>query len=396
VLERQDIDALLVGALYGELTPADEARLSSHLESHPGDRSALDGLKLARQAIRDSRFFELQLDPPQQVSALLLQEAARRAPKVIIAKDGESWFARFVRSFVAHPAMAAAATLVLVVGVAGTLYMTKGTDQFAEQTSDKRAASHANESKAVVADPTAAGPAAGSAAVAAPAPDNGVPVDLAEGEDRGGKDQLDGKKVAVPAPKTTPTPSAHALRERQEPAKPVAPQKYVEVRPRTPEPTPKDLDNARSAKGDLADGNDAVKTGIGHAGGGASAANTPGTAAGLVPPPAPPPPAMATVDKPAQAKADTKTKEDPSASWARDQHDRMVKLVKAGNCADAAPIAVQIKNRAPDYYSAYVANDRALKQCMAYINEASERDAEKTQKSRPSKRSEAPAADAMH
>src|SRR5262245_30437376 len=110
-MDRQDIDALLIGALYGELTPADEARLAAHLESHPADRGALDDLRNARQAVRESRFFELQLDPPQAVSALLLQEAHRRAPKVS-AKDHDekqSWFFRFTRVFLAHPAMAAAA-----------------------------------------------------------------------------------------------------------------------------------------------------------------------------------------------------------------------------------------------------------------------------------------------
>ena len=54
-----------------------------------------------------------------------------------------------------------------------------------------------------------------------------------------------------------------------------------------------------------------------------------------------------------------------------------------------APLAVQIKNKAPDYYSSYVANDRGLKPCMAYINAAAERDAEKSQKSRPAKRVDA-------
>ena len=47
-MDRQDIDALLIGALYGELTPADEARLAAHLDSHPTDRGALDDLKSAR------------------------------------------------------------------------------------------------------------------------------------------------------------------------------------------------------------------------------------------------------------------------------------------------------------------------------------------------------------
>ena len=127
MVDRQDIDALLIGALYGELTPAEEARLQAHLESHPADRSALDDLKSARTAVRESRILELQADPPQSVSALLLQEAHRRAPRNAPERHAkEGWFARFVRLFAMHPAMAAAASLVLVIGVAGTLYMTHG------------------------------------------------------------------------------------------------------------------------------------------------------------------------------------------------------------------------------------------------------------------------------
>src|SRR5678816_1187088 len=138
-MDRQDIDALLIGALYGELTPADEARLAAHLDSHPTDRGALDDLKSARQAVRESRIFDVQVDPPQAVSALLLQEAHRRAPKrVVVAEDGkESWFARFTRAFMAHPAMAAAAMLVLVVGVASTLYLRKGDLTATKEVSDQ-------------------------------------------------------------------------------------------------------------------------------------------------------------------------------------------------------------------------------------------------------------------
>ena len=76
--------------------------------------------------------------PPQALSAMLLQEAARRAPVVRGTRSrAESWFARFVRSFVSHPAMAAAAMLVVVVGVAGTMYMKNGTDQVAQPTADR-------------------------------------------------------------------------------------------------------------------------------------------------------------------------------------------------------------------------------------------------------------------
>jgi hypothetical protein len=127
--DRTDIDALLIGALYGELTPADEARLTAHLESHPADRTALDDMARTRAAVRESRILAFQLEPPHAVSALLLQEASRRAPR---SRDREatSWFQRFVRSFAAHPAMAAAATVVLVAGIAGSLYLHR-VDQFA-------------------------------------------------------------------------------------------------------------------------------------------------------------------------------------------------------------------------------------------------------------------------
>jgi len=52
MVDRQDIDALLISALYGELTPADEVLLTAHLESHPADRTALRDLTHARTVIR--------------------------------------------------------------------------------------------------------------------------------------------------------------------------------------------------------------------------------------------------------------------------------------------------------------------------------------------------------
>src|SRR5262249_36917354 len=132
---------------------------TAHLDSHPGDRSAFESLKVTRATVRESRIFEALLDPPQAVSALLLQEAHRRAPKRVVADDQkESWFARFVSPFMRHPAMAAAAMLVVVVSVAGTLYLRKGTEP-AEQTAPVVATT---ESTAV----------SGSGAVAAATPTN--------------------------------------------------------------------------------------------------------------------------------------------------------------------------------------------------------------------------------
>jgi hypothetical protein len=126
--DRTDIDALLIGALYGELTPADEARLTAHLESHPADRTALADMTRTREAVRSSRILSVQLEPPQSVSARLIQEAARRLPRV--ERHAAGWFYRFTRVLLAHPAMAVAAMFVVVLGVAGVVHVRR--DQFAE------------------------------------------------------------------------------------------------------------------------------------------------------------------------------------------------------------------------------------------------------------------------
>jgi anti-sigma factor RsiW len=159
--DRTDIDALLISALYGELTPADDARLAAHLESHPADRTALAELTRTRVAVRDSRFLAVQLEPPQSVSARLLQEAARLSPRPAEQahhNQTESWFFRFTRTFMAHPAMAVAAMLVLVVGVAGTLYVRHG-DHLAEMAAPVPATAHDRSSAISQTTPSAVPPA---------------------------------------------------------------------------------------------------------------------------------------------------------------------------------------------------------------------------------------------
>jgi hypothetical protein len=174
MVDRQDLDALLIGSLYGELSSADEARLRAHLESHPADRAALEGLTRTREAVRSSRLFEAQLDPPQSVSARLVQEAARRAPRAGTAQGaGESWFVRLRRSFLMHPAMATAAMLVVVVGVAGTIYMRRGDHFAAPELSSSGPAAEPDSSIATAAQApaTPASVPAAAAAVSPPAAD---------------------------------------------------------------------------------------------------------------------------------------------------------------------------------------------------------------------------------
>jgi len=410
VLDRQDIDALLVGALYGELSSADEAALTAHLDSHPADRNALDDLKSIRTKFQTSRIFELQFEPPQALSALLLQEAARRAPKIEVRK--ESWFQRFVTLFVAHPAMAAAATLVLVVGVAGTVYVKS--DKQVEVTASQ------NDDITRLQPPPASAVAWGSATIGGNAnTDEPEAKEAAAGEGRHkgqdtvavrlaeeqGQKKLDdvqdlrknkaaelkpqfhtsappkppkrdelafdgaGGKSEVPAPAEAQSPA------KQSPAKKPASKPYVEVG--STDRAPKDFE--RGMADDKVAAGDAPTTGTaagpsngapGNARAGASVAsntvakpaqNAPIVAATPAAPEPPPPPAATKTARP-----------DTNLAWAKDTHARVTALVKEGKCQAAAPLAIAIRNRTPDYYNSYVATDRELKPCMPYITDATE------------------------
>jgi hypothetical protein len=349
----QELDALLVGALYGELEPADEARLAAHLESHPTDRSALDDLRSTRKALVDARFFELWFDPPPAVSARLVQEAARRAPRT--AASGDGWFMRFVRSLAMHPAMAAAAMLVVVVGVAGTLYMKKGAD-LAEPSSSVAMA----RDEVAPAPPAAAAAGSGSPAspvastTAPPGTENGIRAELADGK------EVD-RSVQVAKTKAT---------SEDMPAK-----RPVGIVVGHREAAPKDLDdkNAEIATGDAVASSSGPDFKQGFAKSPAPVAQAP------VEPPPPPPATAAIGAAGGGGAASANTKEQPADAWARDQHARVATLVQNGRCQDAAPLAAEIKARAPAYYSEHVSTDRSIKSCMAYIARAVEKqDAERS------------------
>ena len=79
---------------------------------------------------------------------------------------------------------------------------------------------------------------------------------------------------------------------------------------------------------------------------------------------------------------------DSALAWAREQHQSVVAQVRAGNCKNAATLAVSLSNRAPSYYSQNVATDRQVKECLAYINTEVTRDAELRAQRERAKRSE--------
>src|SRR5689334_21972025 len=127
---RQDIDALLVGALYGELDAAERARLDAHLSSHPEDRAELDSIERTRAQVRRGLAEMPQAEPSPSISQLLLRAAKDGAPRAVVAAEvrdpEESLWARFVAWLVPvarHPAFATAAVVLLVAGTATALWM---------------------------------------------------------------------------------------------------------------------------------------------------------------------------------------------------------------------------------------------------------------------------------
>ena len=387
--DRQDIDALLIGSLYGELSSTEEARLAAHLESHPQDRTALADLTWAREAVRESRILQVQFEPPQSISALLLQEAHRRAPK---PKEEQSWFQRFMRSFMLHPAMAAAAMLVLIVGVAGTLYVRKG-DHFAHQTKSEAPTQTADQS--VMTPPAApaivAGADAGAQVAQDPADNFAVRLDdVTTKSEQAADKNVEAKKKSKP---TKPTELAFegslAKEAKPEPPPPVAnkpaPKKpaaksYIEVT--TPDRAPKDLDPPKTtvartdgAKRDENVGTTTLSTGA-AGGAGAPSAPTPAPSVAAQPPP-----------------AEAEKQNDPLLAWAKEQHAKVIAQVKAGKCDAAAKIALGIANRASAYYAANVKDDIAIKGCKTYIEDQREREAERTQRAKATapRRAEEPA-----
>lgn len=154
-----DFDALLMGALYGELSAVEESRLQAHLAAHPADQQIFHELTRTREAIRAGVVAAF-VEPPQAISALLLQEAARRAPKILSeasgAAGGGSRWMRWLTSLLAHPGLAAAAMLVVVVGVAGSMYL-RGSAKLAETTAPMASSPAASPpSEAAAASPAGA------------------------------------------------------------------------------------------------------------------------------------------------------------------------------------------------------------------------------------------------
>ncbi len=134
-----NFDALMVDWLYGELDSAQVDRFEAHLKSNPeamAEAMALRQIRLAAKGLQDA-------EPSQALTTILMREAGAHAPK----PSGGLWasFVGFFQPLLFHPASLAIASFVLVVGIAGTLYIRNG-ESIVAKTSDTSAAAAPSDS----------------------------------------------------------------------------------------------------------------------------------------------------------------------------------------------------------------------------------------------------------
>jgi hypothetical protein len=383
--DRQEIDALIVGALYGELDAADRARLESHLSSHPEDRAALEALERTRATVRRGLADMPSAEPSPAISTILLREAGRLAPTPRAAAARESadssdglWsrFLRWARPVAMHPAFAGAAALILVAGTASALWLRDKGEVTEPSVQSPSPAQHAAvpgdddvaDKHAEAAAPPALAPAAdGDYRVDLDQADSGKDVqrDLA-GEFRDGRDQVamgsEGK--LAPGGRDRKVGKSKGKEQRPEAAG------YLELGPAKEPPfdikdLPDENAKAEEQKRDesiLETEDDAVTSR------GAKVAKQGQTKKGS---------GGATSPQPEPKPTDPALEE-----WAKGAHSRLAKLVSDGKCPEAGRLGAEIKDRAPEYYAANVANDRAIRACKSYIEGQAKKKADKNYKSR--------------
>ncbi len=123
-------DLLLVDLLYGELDADTEEEARGQVSED--ELRELSNLRALFRELPDE-------EPAQAISAKLLHAAAINAPAASAKSERDNaektgfwaWLTSLIQPVIAYPGLAAAATLVVVVGVAGTIYLS-GRDQVAK------------------------------------------------------------------------------------------------------------------------------------------------------------------------------------------------------------------------------------------------------------------------
>ncbi len=117
------MDELMMEWLYDELDPSRSARVAEHVGGCARCSAEMSALRGTREAFRDLS----DVEPPASITAILLHEAASAvAPSRAAVSSLWARLGAMLRPLALHPAATALATLILVAGVAGALYMRRG------------------------------------------------------------------------------------------------------------------------------------------------------------------------------------------------------------------------------------------------------------------------------
>ena len=316
MLHCNDIDGLMVDWLYGELDDSKASMVQGHVESCARCTAEQAAFSRTRELVSALPTQE----PPSSLTAMLVREAALSAkPTTAVAPEPTSggfgaWLSKLFAPLM-HPAAAAVATLVLVIGVGGLIYINQGDDQFAEPTTSS-------------ADSTVATRQAlqteGEAVAALPEPPPAIASEekaLDEGELSREQDK---SRVADLLAKDLE--QDQKLRNKTEKSK-----RQVGKRP-------------------------AQK---------AITAAAPGSTDPLA--------ASATEDPAFEGDGDDRAdsfgfRGEKADSWVLSKEAQLVRAFKGDNCREAAKIANDIRERKPEHYNSSTAELDAVKKCRYYVN----------------------------
>jgi anti-sigma factor RsiW len=137
-MDCRQIEELMMDYLYQELDADQTSAYRAHLTTCASCGAQLAGYERTRLAVRELP----DIEPPAEVTARLLQEAARRPVRALEpvgaaatigargvaaasmeGKGAWAWLTGWMQPIFAHPGFAAAAGLILVAGIAGLLAM---------------------------------------------------------------------------------------------------------------------------------------------------------------------------------------------------------------------------------------------------------------------------------
>lgn len=116
-MDAKQLSEHLVDYLYGELTAEQAAAFERSLQDHPEVQRELEAMQQTRSVLGDME----QFDPPPALTDRLMAEAAARAPRAPQPSLLERIHAG-LKLLVVHPAVSAAVTVVVVVGLSLYVY----------------------------------------------------------------------------------------------------------------------------------------------------------------------------------------------------------------------------------------------------------------------------------